>query len=196
MKQHDIELLIEKFYNGETSKYEEQLLKDYFDQKDIPEQYSDTKEYFNFLQKEAALELDDVFDEKFFKETGLDEHQTNNKRIWMYRISGIAATILVFVLVWFGTELFQPKEVYGTISDPAVAFLETQKAVDEVSKKMNKGLKPAEKTVKTIDNSVKKVGELKKMNKALENTKSIHKIDKASDLLKSVSKVYISYGEL
>jgi len=32
MKQHDIELLIEKFYNGETSKYEEQLLKDYFDQ--------------------------------------------------------------------------------------------------------------------------------------------------------------------
>ena len=67
--------------------------------------------------------------------------------------------------------------------------------MDEVSKKMNKGLKPAEKTVKTIDNSVKKVEELKKMNKALENTKSIHKIDKASDLLKSVSKVYISYGE-
>ena len=196
MKQHDIELLIEKFYNGETSKYEEQLLKDYFDQKDIPEQYLDTKEYFNFLQKEAALELDDVFDEKFFKETGLDEHQTNNKRIWMYRISGIAATILVFVLVWVGTELFQPKEVHGTISDPAIAFLETQKAMDEVSKKMNKGLKPAEKTVKTIDNSVKKVGELKKMNKALENTKNIHKIDKASDLLKSVSKVYISYGEL
>ena len=196
MKVQDIKLLIEKFYNGETSKREEQLLKDYFDQKDIPEQYSDTKEYFNFLQKEAALELDDTFDEKFFKETGLDEHQTNNKRIWMYRISGIAATILVFVLVWFGTELFQPKEVYGTISDPAIAFLETQKAMDEVSKKMNKGLKPAEKTVKTIDNSVKKVGELKKMNKALENTKSIHKIDKASDLLKSVSKVYISYGEL
>ena len=196
MKVQDIKLLIEKFYNGETSKCEEQLLMDYFDQKEIPEQYSDTKEYFNFLQKEAALELDDTFNEKFFKETGLNEHQTNNKRIWMYRISGIAATILVFVLVWVGTELFQPKEVYGTISDPAIAFLETQKAMDEVSKKMNKGLKPAEKTVKTIDNSVKKVGELKKMNKALENTKSIHKIDKASDLLKSVSKVYISYGEL
>jgi len=162
MKVQDIKLLIEKFYNGETSKYEEQLLKDYFDQKDVPEQYLDTKEYFNFLQKEAALELDDTFDEKFFKETGLDEHQTNNKRIWMYRISGIAATILVFVLVWVGTELFQPKEVFGTISDPAIAFLETQKAMDEVSKKMNKGLKPAEKTVKTIDNSVEKVGELKK----------------------------------
>jgi len=196
MKVQDIKLLIEKFYNGETSKCEEQLLMDYFDQKEIPEQYSDTKEYFNFLQKEAALELDDTFNEKFFKETGLNEHQTNNKRIWMYRISGIAATILVFVLVWVGTELFQPKEVYGTISDPAIAFLETQKAMDEVSKKMNKGLKPAEKTVKTIDNSVKKVGDLKKMNKVLENTKNIHKIDKASDLLKSVSKVYISYGEL
>ena len=193
MKVQDIKLLIEKFYNGETSRNEEQLLKDYFEQKDIPEQFSDTKEYFNFLQKEAALELDDAFEEKFFKEA---EHKTNNKRIWMYRISGIAATILVFVLVWVGTELFQPKEVYGTISDPAIAFLETQKALDEVSKKMNKGLKPAEKTVKSIDNNAKKIGELKKLNKALENTKSIHKIDKASDLLKSVSKVYISYGEL
>lgn len=196
MKVQDIKLLIEKFYNGETSKHEEQLLKDYFDQKDIPEKFLDTKEYFNFLQKEAALELDDTFDEKFFKKAGLDEHSTNSKRIWMYRISGIAATILVFVLVWFGTELFHPKEVYGTISDPAIAFLKTQKAMDEVSKKMNKGLKPVEKTVKTIDDNAKKVGELKKMNKALENTKSIHKIDKASDLLKSVSKVYISYGEL
>ena len=196
MKVQDIKLLIEKFYNGETSIHEEQLLKDYFDQKDIPEQFSDTKEYFNFLQKEASLELDDDFDDKFFKEAGLDEHHSNNKRIWMYRISGIAATILVFVLVWIGTELLQPKEVYGTISDPAIAFLETQKAMDEVSKKMNMGLKPAEKTVKTIDNSVKKIEEFKKMNKALENTKSIHKIDKASDLLKSISKVYISYGEL
>jgi len=195
MKVQDIKLLIEKFYNGETSKREEQLLKDYFDQKDIPEQYSDTKEYFNFLQKEAALELDDTFDEKFFKETGLDEHQTNNKRIWMYRISGIAATILVFILVWVGTELFQPKEVYGTISDPAIAFLETQKAIDEVSKKMNKGLQPAEKTVKKIDENVKRVGEFKKMNQALESTKSLRKIDQASDLLKSISKVYVSYGD-
>ena len=195
MKVQDIKLLIEKFYDGETSKREEQLLKNYFDQKDIPEQYSDTKEYFNFLQKEAALELDDTFDEKFFKETGLDEHQTNNKRIWIYRISGIAATILVFILVWVGTELFQPKEVYGTISDPAIAFLETQKAIDEVSKKMNKGLQPAEKTVKKIDENVKRVGEFKKMNQALESTKSLRKIDQASDLLKSISKVYVSYGD-
>ena len=195
MKVQDIKLLIEKFYDGKTSKREEQLLKNYFDQKDIPEQYSDTKEYFNFLQKEAALELDDTFDEKFFKETGLDEHQTNNKRIWMYRISGIAATILVFILVWVGTELFQPKEVYGTISDPAIAFLETQKAMDEVSKKMNKGLQPAEKTVKKIDENVKRVGEFKKMNQALESTKSLRKIDQASDLLKSISKVYVSYGD-
>ena len=196
MKVQDIKLLIGKFYNGEASMQEEQLLKDYFNQKDTPEQFSDTKEYFNFLQKEEALELDVAFDEKFFKEAGLDEYHSNNKRIWMYRISGIAATILVFVLVWIGTELFQPKEVYGTISDPALAFLETQKALDEVSKKMNKGLKPAEKTVKSIDNNAKKIEELKKLNKVLENTKSIHKIDKASDLLKSVSKVYISNGEL
>ncbi len=33
------------------------------------------------------------------------------------------------------------------------------------------------------------------MNQALEKTKGLRKIDQASDLLKSVSKVYVSYGD-
>ena len=60
---------------------------------------------------------------------------------------------------------------------------------------MNKGLQPAEKTVKKVDNNIKRVGDLKKMDQALENAKSIRKIDKASDLLKSISRVYVSYGD-
>ncbi|PLW96470.1 MAG: hypothetical protein C0591_08660 [Marinilabiliales bacterium] len=195
MKLHEIEQLIEKFYNGETSLAEEEMLKDYLNQDTVPEQFMAVKEHFNFLKKEKVLELDDAFDEKILQLIDTEKAQSNSLKIWTYRLSGVAAAILLFVMVWFGTDLLQPKEVYGTISDPSLAFLETRKAMDEVSKKMNKGLQPAEKTVQKIDKNVKRAGELKKMNQALEKTKGLRKIDQASDLLKSVSKVYVSYGD-
>jgi hypothetical protein len=195
MKLHEIEQLIEKFYNGETSLAEEEILKDYLNQDTVPAQFMAVKEHFSFLKNEKKPELDDTFDEKILQSIEKDKLQPSSLRIWTYRLSGVAAATLVFIVVWFGTELLQPKEVYGTISDPSLAFFETQKAMDEVSKKMKKGLQPAEKTVKKIDENVKRVGDLKKMNKALENTKNLRKIDQASDLLKSVSRVYISYGD-
>jgi hypothetical protein len=195
MKLHEIEQLIEKFYNGETSLAEEEMLKDYLNQDTFPEQFMAVKEHFNFLKNENELELDDAFDEKILQLIDTEKVQSISLKIWTYRLSGVAAAILLFVMVWFGTDLLQPKEVYGTISDPSLAFLETRKAMDEVSKKMNKGLQPAEKTVQKIDKNVKRAGELKKMNQALEKTKGLRKIDQASDLLKSVSKVYVSYGD-
>lgn len=195
MKLHEIELLIEKFYNGETSLEEEEMLRDYLNQETVPEQFIAVKEHFIILKNEKELELDDAFDEKFIQLIKKEETQSNSLKIWTYRLSGVAATILLFVMVWFGTDLLQPREVYGTITDPSLAFLETRKAMDEVSKKLNKGLLPAEKTVKKIDKNVKRAGELRKMNQALEKTKEIRKIDQASDLLKSISKVYVSYGD-
>jgi hypothetical protein len=195
MKLHEIEQLIEKFYNGETSLEEEKILKDYMNNDTVPEQFIAVKEHFSFLTNEKELELDDAFDEKILQLADAEKTQSNSLKIWTYRLSGVAAAILLFVMVWFGTDLLKPKEVYGTISDPSLAFLETRKAMDEVSKKLNKGLHPAEKTVKKIDENVKRAGELKKMNQALEKTKGLRKIDQASDLLKSVSKVYVSYGD-
>ena len=195
MKLHEIEKLIEKFYGGETTLKEEELLRAYLNQKDIPKQFQAARDYFNFLQNEKELEMNDSFDEKILQTIELKEDKSNTLKVWTYRLSGVAAVILVFVMVWFGTDLFQPKEVYGTISDPSLAFYEAQKAMDEVSKKMNKGLQPAEKTVKKIDENVQRMGELKKINQALENTKNIRKIDQASDLLKSISRVYVSYGD-
>ena len=195
MKLHEIEKLFEKFYAGETNLKEENALRDFLNQENIPEEYQADKAYFELLEAEAYIELDETFDDKILESIESNKKSSNAIQMWTYRLSGVAAVILVFLLVWFGTDLLQPKEVYGTISDPSLAFYEAQKAMDKVSKKMNKGLQPAEKTVKKIDENVKRVGDLKKMNQALENTKNLRKIDQASDLLKSVSRVYVSYGD-
>lgn len=195
MKRHEIEQLLERFYAGKSTLIEEEKLKNYLKDPGIPECFIADKAYFEFLEDEAGMELDKTFDEKILQSIESKKESSNSMQMWTYRLSSVAAVILVFLLVWFGTDLLQPKEVYGTISDPSLAFYEAQKAMDEVSKKMNKGLQPAEKTVQKIDKNVKRVGDLKKMNQALENTKNLRKIDQAGDLLKSVSKVYVSYGD-
>jgi len=195
MKLYEIEKLIEKFYGGETTRKEEELLRAYLNQENIPKQFQADKAYFELLKEEKELKLENSFDDKILQSIDFKEDSSNTIKMWSYRLSGLAAIILVFVMVWFGTDLLQPREVYGTISDPSLAFFETQKVLGEVSKNINKGLQPAEKTVKKIDENVKRVEELKKMNQALEDTKNIRKIDRASDLLKSISRVYVSYGD-
>jgi hypothetical protein len=195
MKPDKIENLIKKFYAGETTTDEEAILRDYCEQENVSANFQETSDYFNFLQAEKELELDSTFDERILQSIDLKEEKPATIKMWSVGISSAAAVILVFLMVWFGTDLLQPKEVYGTISDPSLAFHETQKVLATVSKKMNKGLQPAEKAVKKVDNNIKRVGDFKKMDQALENAKSIRKIDKASNLLKSISKVYISYGD-
>jgi len=186
--------LIEKFYAGETTEHEEEQLKAYFNLADSSKDVVMEKEYFIAMNSLKTEELDDTFEKELFKQIN-DEKPGRKLKTWSYSISAVAATITIFLLVWFGTDILNSKEVYGTINDPHLAFAETQKALDEVSKKIKKGLKPAKKTVDKVEENVKKTGDVKKLNKALEKTKSFQKIDEASELLKSFSKVYINYGK-
>ncbi len=96
MKLHEIEKLIEKFYGGETTLKEEELLRAYLNQKDIPKQFQAARDYFNFLQNEKELEMNDSFDEKILQTIELKEDKSNTLKVWTYRLSGVAAVILVF----------------------------------------------------------------------------------------------------
>ena len=186
--------LIEKFYAGETTEYEEGQLKAYFDLADLPTDLAREKEYFMAMRSLKSEQLDEEFEKDLFNQINKDK-PSGTFRIWGYSLSAVAAAIAVFLMVWFGTDLLNPKEVYGTINDPHIAFNETQKALDEVSKKMNKGLKPVKATVEKVEENVKKTGEVKKIDKALNKARSLHKLDEASELLKSFSKVYVNYGK-
>ncbi len=193
MKPAKLELLIEKYYAGETSSGEEKELKAYLLAEDIPEVYLELREQFEIMDLMSKEQLSDDFDTKLM-ESIIGEKKKSKAFIGSFWVLGIAATILLFITIWFGTDLLQPKTVYGTITDPGLAFNETKKVLEEVSKKMNKGLTPAKKTVDKVEGSVKQAGEIKKMNKALKKAKSIDKLEEASDLLKSMNKVYVRIG--
>ena len=193
MKPAKLDLLIEKYYAGETSPEEEKELKAFFLEGDMPAEYLGLKEQFEIMDLMSKEQVSDDFDSKLMK--NISGNKKDSKTfIGSFWISGIAATILLFIAIWFGTDLLNPKAVYGTITDPELAFNETKKVLDEVSKKMNKGITPAKKTVDKVEGSVKQAGEIKKINEALNKAKSIDKLEEASDLLKSMNKVYIRIG--
>ena len=193
MKPAKLELLIEKYYAGETSRDEEKELNAHLLGGDIPEAHLELKEQFEIMDLMSKEQLPDDFDTKLMESIS-GEKKKSKSFIGSFWVSGIAATVLLFIAIWFGTDLLQPKAVYGTITDPGLAFNETKKVLEEVSKKMNKGLTPAKKTVNKVEGSVKQAGEIKKMNKALNKAKSIDKLEEASDLLKSMNKVYVRIG--
>ena len=194
MKREDLNQLIEKYYDGNTSEQEEAQLKAYFENEDVPAEHQDAKLYFITSNELSEDILSDDFDDRLMAEL-VDEKMKPQIKSWIYRLSGAAAVILLMLAIWFGTDILNPKEVYGTIDDPKLAFAETKKVLDEVSKKMNKGLKPAKQTAEKVEDNVKQAGEIKKMNKALKHAKKINKYEEASELLKSISKVQVRIGK-
>jgi len=190
----ELKKLIEKFYKGETSEVAENSLRDWFQREDISEEFSAESEYFRTMYKLKEESLGASFEEDLLQKIK-SEKLPKVIRFWPLGISSIAATIMIFLAIWFGTDLLNSNEVYGTIKDPQIAFHESQRILEEVSKKLDKGLKPAQKTVEKVEENVKKTGEINKLNEAIKKAKPIHKIDNASELLKSFNKVYVNYGK-
>jgi len=187
MKQEEINKLLEKFFAGETTQSEEQQLKLWFQSEDVPDEMRAMKSYFEAMGKLKEEKPDSSFEKTLTERISQDE-PAKKTRFRFYALTSAAAAIAIFLTVWMGTNLFKPKEVYGTVNDPKIAFAETKKILQEVSARLNEGLEPAEKTVKTVEKNVKKAGEAKKINEALQKVGYIIKLEKVNDLFRQEEK--------
>ncbi|MGV9004653.1 hypothetical protein [Flavobacterium sp.] len=130
MEVNNIELLVEKYFRGETSTAEEQELKNYFALPDVApslEQYKPMFSYFATAKKETAST------QVILKE------KKSNKLAWL----SVAASVLVLCSVGFyvsSTTSVAPHQDLGTFDNPEVAFKETQKALDLISIHLNTGI--------------------------------------------------------
>jgi len=190
MQPQELQQLVEKYYEGNTTlKEERQLLKSL---EDFPqsEAYADVLVQLRMMQKLTDQpSLDNVFDEQLLE---IIRENTPKKSRWIsmsQQWSSIAAAVVLFFALWIGSELVKPTQVYGTINDPQLAFNETTKVLEQVAKNLNKGLDPAKKTTSTLAKSVEKV------ENAVGKSDQSKKLDKASNYLKSFTKVYINLGK-
>jgi len=123
-----IEQLLNKYLEGNTSIAEERELKTYFSSNNVALHLQPYKSMFGYFKNQEEIQ--------FTKILPLQPRKRNVVK-WI----GIAASFIVL----FGTALFymklnEPNENLGTYDDPEVALIETQKALEMLSENVSYGV--------------------------------------------------------
>lgn len=152
MDTDNIRQLLDRYYDGQTSECEEQVLKDYFLQDDVPPQWATDQRLFrqlygadmpaiNGLEQRLSRQIDGW---NCVEKTASRRTRTIGLR-W---IAGMAASLLLLFAIGLLVDRQQKQAQYAvqqdTFDDPRDAYAETQKALMIFSKSINKGLNKVE----------------------------------------------------
>jgi hypothetical protein len=145
MEARQAEVLLEKYWAGDSSLAEEQQLRDWFRHGRVPEAFEADKEYFLHILEESNEEpLGQDFDDRIMDL--IDERQQSS---WSRRFLNVGlriAAVLVLTAGAFGLiQQFSsstPTSLTGSVievEDPDEAFERTQDALLLISEKLGKG---------------------------------------------------------
>ena len=132
MESNRIEIILEKYFQGETNSAEELELKKYFSSSNVAQPLEHYKPLFVYFSE--AMEL------KFSYKLTL---QTKKRNVmWL----SIAASVVVLLGISTFTYFHSPteKEDLGTFENPETAFEATQKALALLSENVNVGIESVE----------------------------------------------------
>lgn len=145
MKEYrNIEELLERYYNAQTSEAEEQRLREYFIHEETPPHLQKEKEMFLQLQ---AAKVPEGLEERLSKQ--IDQWATqerfvqkNPRRRTLQWIGSIAASLLIFFSIGWYFHAPQPRK--DTCATPEEAYIHTEKALMMFAQALNKGVKQME----------------------------------------------------
>ncbi|RTY87249.1 hypothetical protein [Flavobacterium sp. GT3R68] len=129
MESDRIEILVEKYFQGETSIAEENELKNYFSSSDVAqhlEQYQPLFGYFSQAKKQ-----------EFKQEIPLQSKKRNVA--WLSIAASVVVLLGIGTFTYFNNNNVENQDL-GSYDDPEVAFVETQKALALLSENVNVGI--------------------------------------------------------
>lgn len=128
MELDKIEILLEKYFEGETTIAEENELKKYFSSSDVAQHLEHYRGMFGYFTAAKEQRFEQVIPLKT---------KTQKKVAWL----SIAASVVVLLgLFTFYNQNMSQNQDLGTYDDPEKAFQETQKALNLLSKNVNVGV--------------------------------------------------------
>lgn len=177
-----IRQLLEKYYEGQTSFEEENLLREYF-KGDVPSEFKADKEIFLSLIKEKIASnppfnvidmLNNLIDEQDETKKSKILKPGNFYSGWFYRVAAVIALALSVYLV--NQHVISPNmakeeqtEMQDTYENPQLAYIETKKALLYLSAQLNKG--------------TDELKNIQKINQSIEQLTKLSEIDKAKNLI-------------
>ena len=155
-----INILIEKYFNGETTLQEENILKNYFKSEKVEASHEIYRPLFEVFQRES----EEIYQPKSVKV--IDYQPTNRRRNWLQiaSISGVAATVLLAIwFLHFNTDGADYAVVNGKrINDAEYAQKIAQAKVDKVNDVLGRSFKP--------------MGSFKKVRRSLEPVNKLSEV--------------------
>ena len=151
MKVNEIERLLARYYDGETSDTEEKELKRFFTEEDVPAHLLAEKEIFMQLAAQPAPEIPEGLESRLSRK--IDQWDTGERRTLKIKkhtrvlrlqwIGSIAASLLILLSV--GLYLYKPyPAAQDTCATPEEAYAQAQKALIMLSSSLNKGIEKVE----------------------------------------------------
>ncbi len=151
MESQKIHILLQKYFDAETTTDEENELITYFTSDKVDENLKMYVPMFSGLKGLSADENEDLSEDlmNYILES---EHTEKIRYRWMWQVvTGIAASVIVAMLA---VNFYSSRNDYkDTFSDPRQAYAEAVKTLEFVSGKYNKGLAQL-KSMEKIDNAV------------------------------------------
>lgn len=208
MKEHRLEVLLEKYYSGRISGKEEQELRDflcgdavfpgYEAEREIFLHYSESEKMpvpspdFETRIIKAIDDLEEAVQQQRPLPGQITEPEQKPLKRYLFTFSGIAAAILLIISFWFFLNLFNhATEPEDTYTDPALAYAEAMKVLSGVSIRLNMAAEAvipvSELTQTTFDNMRYLGRSLNSFNTGLRET-GLQMPDTDSDRNKNIPK--------
>jgi hypothetical protein len=188
MNAEELNRLVEKYYNGESSEEEERALRECFSQKNIPEGYEAEKVIFGYYTATAEFpEPSDGFEARIM--SGIDALDTvggsRKFRKYILPYLSVAAGLLILAGSYFF--FIHKTEPQDTFTDPSIAYTETMKVLMDVSSQLNHGaqaLEPVGKINRMTTKSFESINKSAKIiEKSMKNLDNLQKAVEVANLL-------------
>lgn len=130
MESDRIEILLEKYFQGETSIAEENELRNYFSSSDVAQHLEQYQALFGYFSQAK--------EQKFKQEIPLQSKKRNVA--WLSIAASVVVLLGIGTFTYFNYDNAVEKQDLGSYDDPEVAFRETQKALALLSENVNVGI--------------------------------------------------------
>ena len=177
MKIQEIKNLLEKYYDGDSSLSEEESLKTFFSQKDIPLELKPDQDLFLYYSAEKSssshdTELRENILNAINSPIGKHSSGTGYKG-QLYWLSGIAASLILIFASYFLLVRHGPED---TFDDPQLAYMEAKRVLEYVSVRFQEGTQPVKEGISHLEHCMEPLKKISEMNKGL------NEVSKASTL--------------
>ncbi len=140
METKEIKQLLQRYFKGESTLHEEQVLKSNFQSNNVADDLKDYSGFFNGISALADSERDEELEGEIMEFIQKNVPQEKHKNRWLWQmISGIAASIIIVL----GGVLFYQNQNHSfedTFDNPELAYAYAEETLSYISDKYNKGL--------------------------------------------------------